>query len=299
LKQKLLGTEFRPAITLWNRLEGRPREEDFGRSLRAEVRDPLWMLTRQWQFGEFKGEDSGSAVKARVQSSVTPIDRCAVKSDASDSAYEKAAPYDVNFPLEAEVERERLWDDEPDAASSLLALRAQMGRHWMRLLKSDGLAQPSVKAAVLERFAFEDVAEKPNPTDAEQLETAHIRTDAASWQALKAVKGRLPDGRKLLEAVDDGAFDPWVDRRFDAAIRQPLKDLAKDFRRWFYRLYSQPQTGVEDAWAPSYLEYQFAVSAPEDEGGKERAVLAAEQYHQGRLDWYAFDIDRDLGKGFI
>jgi len=29
----------------WNRLEGRPRSADFERSLRAEVRDPLWFLT--------------------------------------------------------------------------------------------------------------------------------------------------------------------------------------------------------------------------------------------------------------
>ena len=46
------------SIRGWNRLEGRPRSADFERSLRAEVRDPLWFLTRQWQFGEFEGEDA-------------------------------------------------------------------------------------------------------------------------------------------------------------------------------------------------------------------------------------------------
>jgi hypothetical protein len=47
LKDLLLSATFRPAVTLWNRLEGRPRQADFERSLRAEIRDPLWMLTRQ------------------------------------------------------------------------------------------------------------------------------------------------------------------------------------------------------------------------------------------------------------
>jgi len=47
VKNLLLSADFRPAITLWNRLEGRARREDFDRSLRAEIRDPLWMLTRQ------------------------------------------------------------------------------------------------------------------------------------------------------------------------------------------------------------------------------------------------------------
>jgi hypothetical protein len=36
-----------PATTRWNRLEGRPRTHSFDRALKAEVRDALWMLTRQ------------------------------------------------------------------------------------------------------------------------------------------------------------------------------------------------------------------------------------------------------------
>ena len=51
-----------PLFRGWNRLEGRPRVADFERSLRAEVRDPLWFLTRQWQFGEFQGEDAASPI---------------------------------------------------------------------------------------------------------------------------------------------------------------------------------------------------------------------------------------------
>ena len=112
LKNALLSADFRAAITLWNRLEGRPRKEDFDRSLRAEVRDPLWMLTRQWQFGEFKGEDAGSAVKARVQLNTSRIDRYAVKSEDPDATggeqFENAVPYDQSLPLEIEVEREPL-----------------------------------------------------------------------------------------------------------------------------------------------------------------------------------------------
>lgn len=296
LKQLLLSASFRPAITLWNRLEGRPRKEDFDRSLRAEVRDPLWMLTRQWQFGEFKGEDAGSAVKARAQLNTSRIDRYAVRSENHDpqsaEPYEKAVPYDISFPLETEVEREPLWIAGPDANSAYLILRSQMGRYWMQLLKRAGLATPNVKGAFLERFGFEDAAEKLNPTEAEALEAAHLQSDPAAWQSLQAVKKRLPDGRRLLAAIESGDFDLWVDGQFDAAARPTLKDLAKDFRSWFYRLYSQPQTEKEDAWAPSYLEYQFAVSAPEDESGETRATLVAEQYHQGTLDWYAFDIDR-------
>lgn len=295
LKQLLLSATFRPAITLWNRLEGRPRKEDFDRSLRAEIRDPLWLLTRQWQFGEFKGEDAGSAVKARVQLNTSRIDRYAVKSENRDvtgaEQWENAVPYDTSFPLETEVEQEPLLEAGPDPHSEYLAVRSQMGRHWMRLLKQAGLGLPDVKDAFLERFGFEDMSEKSDPTEAELLEAAHVQSDPPAWQSLKAVKGRLPDGRRLLTAIESGAFDLWVDSRFDPGRRQVLKDLGRDFRSWFYRLYSQPQTDIEDAWAPSYLEYQFAISAPEDESGDKRATLVAERYHQGSLDWYAFDVD--------
>ncbi|MGH9175428.1 MAG: hypothetical protein ACRD1H_13775, partial [Vicinamibacterales bacterium] len=58
-QQKLLSQVYRePSITAYNRLEARARTEDFERSLRAEVRDPLWMLTRQWQMGELEAEDA-------------------------------------------------------------------------------------------------------------------------------------------------------------------------------------------------------------------------------------------------
>ena len=53
-------------LRVWNRLEPRARQVDFDRVLQAEIRDPLWMLGRQWQFGEFKGEDTGSAILAKL-----------------------------------------------------------------------------------------------------------------------------------------------------------------------------------------------------------------------------------------
>ena len=58
-----------PSITTWTRLEPLPREGSMTRSLQAQVRDPLWFLTRQWQVGEFLGDDAGSPVQATFGSS--------------------------------------------------------------------------------------------------------------------------------------------------------------------------------------------------------------------------------------
>src|SRR5882672_3357506 len=62
-----------PGVTLWNRLEGRPRADNFDRALRAEIRDPLWMLTRQWQMGEFQGDDAGSPIFTKIHLERTPL----------------------------------------------------------------------------------------------------------------------------------------------------------------------------------------------------------------------------------
>src|SRR4051812_6112220 len=51
---------IKPSITTWNRVEPRPRAAEVKASLRAEIRDPAWLLGRQWQLGEFAGEDAGS-----------------------------------------------------------------------------------------------------------------------------------------------------------------------------------------------------------------------------------------------
>jgi len=55
-----------PTAVTWNRLEGRPRSDDLARPLRAEVRDPAWMLARQWQLGEFEGQDAGAPILSKL-----------------------------------------------------------------------------------------------------------------------------------------------------------------------------------------------------------------------------------------
>src|SRR5271157_2742415 len=62
-----LSTQIlQPSVTTWTRLEPQPRDATLERSLQAQVRDPLWFLARQWQVGEFAGEDGGSPVQATL-----------------------------------------------------------------------------------------------------------------------------------------------------------------------------------------------------------------------------------------
>src|SRR6186713_1670113 len=96
--REVVAKKSRPGITIWNRLEGRPRAETFERALRAEVRDPLWMLTRQWQVGEFRGDDAGSPIVAKVRVQTARLQKYA----AGDAT---AEPFDGSMPFETRVEQ--------------------------------------------------------------------------------------------------------------------------------------------------------------------------------------------------
>src|SRR5437667_12883378 len=112
-----------PTVTTWNRLEGRPRTTSFERALQAEVRDALWMLTKQWQMGEFRGSDAGSPVFAKLQIDTTRLTKYRPAAQATQA-------FEYDMPFEAKVERRPI----PLVAGGrpvALDLRLLMGRQWL------------------------------------------------------------------------------------------------------------------------------------------------------------------------
>ena len=127
-EQIIAARTYLPTITLWNRLEGRPRAANFERALKAEVRDALWMLSKQWQAGEFQGEDAASALLTKVNIQTTAL----TKYQAGDAA---AVPFsDLDTPLEVKVEQQEI-PFETGGQEISLDLRLIMGRQWLKLLK--------------------------------------------------------------------------------------------------------------------------------------------------------------------
>jgi hypothetical protein len=246
---------LKPVITSHNRLEGNPRTEDFVRSLRAEVRDPLWMLCRQWQFGEFQGEDAASAVQAQILG----IHR----SPGSVTLFNgQTMPYDPSKPLEAMVERERLTPD--------LYLRVQLGRQLLKFMKEAGLEKH--KKALLDQY---QLSIDPDPS---------AQDDPEGHYLFVAVQGRIADGFAALEAMRNGSFSGWASSI--AGANSTFQLVQKRFLKWFSELYEQPEAN-QTAWNTEHLEYNFALNIVEPGGKSEQ--LSADQYASGHLDWYAFD----------
>lgn len=256
----VLAARSIPGVVLSNRLEGRPRAEAFDRALRAEVRDALWLLTRQWQLGEFRGDDAGSPITAKVRVDTAGLDRYR-GADGPDE------PFDDATPLEAMVER--LPTPFTSAGvEAALDLRLLMGRYWLKLVAHLG---PDVRAAYLAAYPVH----RPDPDDpADAPICAHPR----AWSAYQAATGRLMDGAKLYQhLVAGGSASDGI-----AGTDATVDVLGLRFVAWFDRLIARPPADGDPAFQPSRLEYRFSATAGE-------RTLVAEEYYQGRLDWYSVD----------
>jgi hypothetical protein len=260
-----------PTVMMWNRIEGRPRStKDFDRAVKAEVRDPLWMLCRQWQMGEFEGDDAGSPVLAKLRIDTTEL----TKYQANEHSVQ-AMPDDL--PLEAQVEQKVLphsvW-----LGNISLDLRLLAGRRWKRLLEEAGLLG-QLWSFSLEHFPI-------GSPDPKSTDDAYICAHPEAWQAFAAVAGRMVDGLSLYQYLKSGKL--LMDLDEEGTLPNEPEDVEKSFKEWFDQLFLQPNDPEDNAWMPSYLEYQFKCSAPQSDGEQ---VLTATEYYHGHLDWYNLDFD--------
>jgi hypothetical protein len=259
------------SVTGWTRLEPRPRSRDFARGLEARVHDPLWMLARQWQVGEFEGDDAGSLVGARLEFDTTPINRYQAGPDGA------AGPYDLRrLPLEALVERERVRPGPTPESGIDVRLAAEAGLHFLRLLRDRQLE---------ERYRSEYVAAYPL--------AAGGSIDSASRRFLSVMAGRAPDGVALEADLRPAlAADPPLLPAQPAVEPQHephVIDAARAWLEWWDGLFVEPDDDAE-AWVTDRLEYRFRVSAPDGPG---QIVLSANEYRTGDLDWFDFDVEVD------
>lgn len=276
-----LPTNLKKGITVWNRLEPRPRKVDFDRTLRAEVRDPLWMLTRQWQFGEFKAEDTGTAIFARGMMETTKVTKLSKKGEAAESI-------DQTSLLETEVEQEFVDYD--------LALRLEMGQHFFRILRKklgDAGATASETSAILLEFRTTSTPISLSfviPTD--DISNVGVHSNRNLLKVLSASsQNRTIDGGKLMDYLKSGVSFVASAFSTSATYEAVINAAGVDFKSWFDRVYSQPIDENDSAWIPSRMEYQFACSTPEEDGSS--TILSADEYYHGHLDWYSFDLEAD------
>lgn len=276
--QKAISNKSHPSVVMWNRLEGRPRTFNFDKALKAEVRDALWMLTKQWQMGEFKGDDAGSPVFSKVHISTTKLN----KYKAHDQETQK---FETNIPLEVKAEQKIIPFMRENKELSI-DIRLQLGFYWVKHLKKNGF---DIYTDDFIKEYFFTLPLKDKTTD-------YIYSHKEVWQQYSAISGRCMDGYKLYQFLKANKVADNPALNIAAGDVSTLNILGEDFVKWFAVLYYQPDEEKNNAWIPGKLEYQFACSAPLDANEK---TLTAEEYYSGHLDWYAFDISKKMTLGNI
>lgn len=254
------------SITTWTRLELGCRRDDWSESLRARLHDPAWMLARQWQTGEFRGEDAGSPIAAEIVYRTRQLDRVRRGAQAVE-------PLGADRPLEVDVEREAFPMTKRLSARLALIFESALGRDDLR---------------VAFRGAF------PLEWGANEEKGASDR--AVGFMA--AVSGRLMDAGALVARLRQGqtALQAYTATVFGGANALPVgsdgaTNAAGDaLIAMADRMF--PALPAPAAWDDRRQEYRFSVAAPD---GAREIVLDAQEYYEGRLDWHAFTVNRAPG----
>lgn len=249
----------------WTRLEPQSVTGDPTPGLEARVHDPLWLLCRQWQLGEFEGDDAGSPLGVELAVTSNQLSRW----QACD--WTQATPKPV-LPLPAGTLLEPIVEDEPARAPGLRD-RAEAGALFLAQLHDTGL--DGLIPSVVDNTAFVD-------------EPSTDPFDTAWAPMIALLAGRAVDAERLAQSLTTATaaaqdLPPWLTP--DADARDRIVQLCAD---WLASYRGTPATADSDAWVGQHLEYAFSVAAGGPTG---ETVLRAPAFGGGAIDWYDFDVD--------
>ena len=274
-----------PSITTWSRLEPQSVSDDVATGYAAKVHDPLWLLARQWQVGEFHGEDAGTPIVARWRGRVAPATRYVAGAIAPNTQLD-APTFDARaVPLETLVERQPLRQSVLVDGVDGLRLAVESGQHFLRLLRLQAVT-PDPAPAFIATYPV------PALTDAQR---AALDPDTIAFADLAA--GRALDGRRLRATLGDPA-NPQLDPALHIAAANQAKVVAayQAWVAWSSSLFSEPSAGAA-TWQPDRMEYTFSISTRLGDDTFGERTLTAEQYVDGNLDWYSFDLNGGVNLG--
>tara|TARA_R110000868_G_scaffold61059_2_gene185671 strand:+ start:7167 stop:8786 length:1620 start_codon:yes stop_codon:yes gene_type:complete len=240
------------------RLEYAVTGKDISESLSCRLADPLWMIARQWQVGEFDGEDAGSAILARVSTEWLPLDEAGPPGHA--------APLSGSA-VEAVVEAESEAVREDGIAYSI-----EVGTRLLRRLSLNGLAD--VRQKLCERFPFSQGAlDLPSEEDEEVLLAARNGIDGylVYRYAMQGGGWRELLGDLTLTRAQQRVFSRIVDEWTVACQTK----------------FEASGAAQRDCWSVEALRYEAELSA---RSGNAKARLTSDDHVGGRLSWYAFDL---------
>jgi hypothetical protein len=258
-----------PEIPLNFRLEVDPRGDSYDEALSARVADPLWMLSRQWQFREFDGEDAGSPVTVDYRLSGIPVLGYAPGLEPKDAEFDAFEAGEL--PLEARVEAEPLLGVDAHPKANIEA-----GQVLVRYCAGAGRNDVAQAA----RMAYPgSVDMPPDPLSDVAGMLWHLLLDGAGIDAI-ALAGDLRANLK-----PNGSLSALPAALVDVGLQMDAATVFERWLNWMAGYIAEPDKNP--AWQPNRLEYAFELAAGEK---RKRQRLDAQEYVDGRVDWHDFDV---------
>ena len=241
----------------WDRIEPHTRDPELEEGLQARLADPLWLLSRQWQLGEFRGEDAASPIHVRATVEHFPL--ASFRNGAVPGA--PAEPFPEGRPLESRVEAEARAGDGrlADAADSGLQPAAPARRARTR---------SSARKAALRVPARDPTARAGGAAGARPASPAPARAELARRPTRTRRRPRTracgcrPGGSATARAVPSTPGGPSS---------------------------SRPSTGPARPARPGWRTGSNTASVSSETPQRE-LTFGSSEYPGGRLDWHAFDV---------
>lgn len=257
-------TSVHPPTT---RIEPNPVSGDPARGLQAQVWDPLFLLGRQHQFGEFTGEDTGTPLAVEVTASFDPL--VAWHSGPFDpDAEPEWRPLEPGALLEPLVEAERA---RAGADGSVFGARFDASAAWALQDALAGLGETAAVRAL--------IAHCPAPSSVDEPSSA--------WEATaRVLGGRGLDAAAVVSAFAGAAHPAWFTAalRAGAARRRRAVSAVDEWLAWMTESAGAPAvSAAPESWRGERLEYEFAVATAHD-------VLHAPAYGGGGIGWSSVDL---------
>jgi hypothetical protein len=245
------------------RTEARGTSGELAPGLAARIADPLWLLGRQWQFGELLGEDTGSPVSVELAAEAAQVSQF-VRPDDPDGT-----PYDPG-----QVPLDTLTGDPIRSQDVWTArLRVDAGRAFVRALSEAGAG--SYADACLDEFRIE-------PSDEKLREL-----DPAGARLVDVAAGRIPDGQaiyvKIAEAVRAGKDLPEP----PAIEPQDADAVGKAAQAWLAWCDGTLADTGPSTWDDERLAHRFGLATGTGTGA---TVLDADGFGGAAPDWHSFNV---------
>ena len=254
-------------------LETRSRKMDLTEALRFRVHDPLWMLSRQWQLGEFRGNDAGTAMSVRCHVATTPISGYQIGNTSAG----KVSGLSNTTPIEPIVE-------QINRAITPL-VRVESAAYYCKLIS--GLP-PRVYDATVGQLKKNYPLQNLADTGRGSLEHDEIRSFSDSrnirlQRFARAFSAKAFDGYALYQDLSK-SLPSRGGTSLSKSELEVLEKARETYLKWFANRYLPKSQGAASAWNQPELGYDF-------EADNAVAKYKSQDYVGGRVSWYSFDVD--------